>query len=427
VNAVIAFRWHDGQTKDQQAKECYSGMDETTVEEPIRFGQEFTQDPHSLYRRLRPGSPACPVILPNNWPGWVVTSYSGARLLLADPRVSKDVTQALRLFPPGTAGGYASEMATHLLNSDPPEHTQLRRLVGKVFTGRAVERLRPRIEQAADDLLDAFPVGETVDLLDAYALPLPITVICELIGVPIADQQDFRSWTLPFVTMATNEEKAAANRLLAAYLTQLIGNKKANPTSDLLSELIHASDESGRRLSPSETLSMVFLLLIAGFETTVNLIANGVLALLRHPGQLALLRSDPSLLPGAIEEILRFDGPVNLATLRYTAEPVRAGQAEIPADQLVHVALLAANRDSHRFPDPDTFDITRPSGGHVAFGHGIHHCLGAPLARLEGQIAIGGLFSRFPDITLDADPGTLRWRDSTLMHGLESLPVRVGS
>jgi cytochrome P450 len=402
-------------------------MEETTADEPIRFGEEFTQDPHGLYGRLLGlGISACPIVLPNDWPGWVGLSYEDARLLLTDPLVSKDVKQALRLFPPGTAGGYASEMATHMLNCDPPEHTRLRRVVGKVFTGRAVERLRPRIERAADDLLNAFPVGETVDLLDAYALPLPITVICELIGVPAADQQDFRDWTLPFVTMATNEEKAVANRLLAAYLTQLIENKTADPGSDLLSELIHTPDEDGRRLSPSETLSMVFLLLVAGFETTVNLIANGVLALLRHPGQLALLRSDPSLLPGAIEEILRFDGPVNLATLRYTTEPVRVGQPEIPADQLVHVALLAANRDGRRFPDPDTFDITRPSGGHVAFGHGIHHCLGAPLARLEGQIAIGGLFGRFPDVTLDADPGTLRWRDSTLMHGLESLPVRVG-
>jgi cytochrome P450 len=412
--------------KDQQAKESDPEMDETTVDEPTQFGEEFTQDPHGLYRRLLGlGISACPVVLPNDWPGWVGLSYEDARQLLADPLVSKDVTRALRLFPPGTAGGYDTPMATHMLNCDPPEHTRLRRLVGKVFTSRAVERLRPRIEQAAGDLLDAIPVGETIDLVDAYALPLPMTVICELIGVPAADQQDFRTWTLPFVTLSTSEEQAEASRLLAAYLIQLIANKRAHPATDLLSDLIHTPDEDGRELSPGETLSMAFLLLIAGFETTVNLIANGMLALLRHPGQLALLRSDPSLLPGAIEEILRYDGPINLATLRYTTEPVRAGQPEIPADQLVHVALLAANRDSRRFPDPDTFDITRPTGGHLAFGHGIHHCLGAPLARLEGQIAIGELITRFPDITLDADPRTLRWRPSTLMHGLEFLPVRI--
>jgi cytochrome P450 len=170
---------------------------------------------------------------------------------------------------------------------------------------------------------------------------------------------------------------------------------------------------------------MAFLLLTAGFETTVNFIANSVLALLRHPDQLALLRSQPSLLAGAIEEVLRFDGPVNLATLRFTTEPVSAGETEIPANQLVHVSLLAANRDGDRFIDPDRFDITRQNVGHVAFGHGIHHCVGAPLARLEGQIAIGQLLRRFPNIALEGDPGTLHWRKSTLMHGLTALPVRA--
>jgi cytochrome P450 len=172
---------------------------------------------------------------------------------------------------------------------------------------------------------------------------------------------------------------------------------------------------------------MAFLLLMAGFETTANLIANGVLALLRHPDQLARRRAEPSLLPGAIEEMLRFDSPVHVATLRYTTEPVEAGQAEIPAGQLVHVSLLAANRDDSQFSAPDTFDITRRVAGHVAFGHGIHHCAGAPLARLEGQIAIGRLLSRFPNITLGTDPGSLRWEDSVLMHGLKSLPVRIGT
>lgn len=182
-------------------------MDEAVVDGPVQLGEEFTQDPHALYRRLRPDESACPVILPNEWPGWLVTSYEDVRRLLVDPRVSKDVTRGVRLFPPGTAGAYDSQMAGHMLNTDPPEHTRLRRLVGKAFTTRAVERLRPRIEQAADDLLDAIPAGRTVDLLDAYALPLPVTVICELLGVPAADQQDFRRWTLTIVTTATKEER----------------------------------------------------------------------------------------------------------------------------------------------------------------------------------------------------------------------------
>ena len=212
--------------------------------------------------------------------------------------------------------------------------------------------------------------------------------------MPADDRDDFRAWTLPFVTIATPEELAEAGRRLTAYLTALIDGKRANPGVDLLSELIDVSDE-GARLSPAETLSMAFLLLVAGFETTVNLIANGVLALLRHPDQLALLRSQPSLLAGAIEEFLRFDGPVHVATIRFTTEPVTAGNAEIPAGQFVDVSLLAANRDADRFPDPDQLDITRQATGHLAFGHGIHHCVGAPLARLEGQIAIGSCCAVF--------------------------------
>jgi cytochrome P450 len=313
-----------------------------------------------------------------------------------------------------------------MLNADPPDHTRLRRLVGRVFTARAVERLRPRIEQATGDLLAAMRPGSTVDLIEAYALPLPLTVICELLGVPTADRDEFRSWTLTLVSITTRKELAEADRRLTAYLTALIDDKRTSPGGDLLSELVHASDE-GSRLSPDEALSMAFVLLIGGFETTVNLIANGVLALLTHPDQLTLLRSEPSLLPGAIEEILRFDGPVHVATLRFTTEPVRAGEAEIPAGQLVHLSLLAANRDGGRFADPDRFDITRQPAGHLAFGHGIHHCVGAPLARLEGQIAIGRLLSRFPDIVLEGGQGTFTWRDSTLMHGLSSLPVRVSS
>jgi cytochrome P450 len=401
-------------------------MNETAGQEAVQLGEEFLQDPHALYRRLRSGGSACPVTLPNEWPGWLVTSYEDARRLLADPRVSKDVTRAISLFPPGKARGYGSSLVANMLMIDPPDHTRLRRLVNKAFTARTVERLRPRIEQAADELLDAIHPGSAVDLLDAYALPLPIVVICELLGVPAVDRDDFRAWTLTFVTISTQEELAEASRHLTAYLTALIDDKRANPADDLLSELVEVSDE-GSTLSPGETINMAFLLLVAGFETTVNLIANGVLALLHHPDQLALLRSEPTLLPGAIEEVLRFDGPVHVATVRFTTEPVSAGATEIPADKLVHISLLAANRDGDHFTDPDQFDITRQSAGHVAFGHGIHHCVGAPLARLEGQIAIGRLLRRFSSIVLDGDPATLRWRDSTLMHGLSSLPVRVNS
>jgi len=399
-------------------------MNQTSGPEPVRLDGELFSDPHGLYRRMGRGGPPRPVVLPNEWPGWLVTSYGDARRLLGDARVSKDITQAFDLFPPGRARAYASALSANMLAADPPDHTRLRRLVNKAFTSRTVERLRPRIGQIADDLLAAIEPGSQVDLLDAYALPLPIIVICDLLGVPAADRANFRAWTLTFVSLTSQEEFDEADRCLTAYLTALIDDKRANPADDLLSELVQVSDQ-GSTLSPGETLSMAFLLLLAGFETTVNLIANGMLALLQHPDQLALLRSDPSLIPGAIEEILRLDGPVHVATVRFTTEPVPVGETEIPAKQLVFISLLAANRDGDRFTDPDTLDVTRPAAGHLAFGHGIHHCVGAPLARLEGQIAIECLLRRFSGIALDGDPRTLHWNQSTLMHGLSSLPVRV--
>ena len=398
----------------------------TDSQEPIRLGEEYSQDPHAMYRRMRQDGAARPVILPNEWPVWVVTSYEDARALLADARLSKDPARIAKLLPEGNDGAYGTQLAGHMLNSDPPEHTRLRRLVNKAFTSRAVERLRPRIEQVADELLDAMPHGATVDLVDAYALPLPITVISELLGVPAADRDDFRDWSLTIVSMMSGEKTAEASSRMIAFLTALIEDKIASPSDDLLSELVRVSDEEGGKLSP-EARSMAFLLLIAGFETTVNLIANGVLALLRHPDQLALLRSEPERLPDAIEEVLRFDGPGHATLLRSTTEPVPAGDTEIPAGQLVQFAMLSANRDGARFTDPDRFNITRRPGGHLGFGHGIHHCLGAPLARLEGQIAIGALLGRFPGIALDPATESLTRGESVIMNGLNALPVRMSS
>ncbi len=356
---------------------------------------------------------------------WLVTSYAEAKLLLGDPRLSKDSTRALELFPPGTAGAYASSLSAHMLSSDPPDHTRLRKLVNKAFTPRTVSRLRPRIEQITDELLDDMAAGSTVDLMESLAFPLPISVICELLGVPDSDRGKFGAWTEPFVAATSPEELRQAHEELTAYLEALVDAKRAAPAEDLLSDLTRVSDE-GDRLSQAELVSMAFLLLVAGYETTVNLIGNSVLALLQNSDQMAMLRADPSLLPNAVEEFLRFEGPVNIATVRFTTEPVLVGDVEIPADELVMISLLAANRDGDRFADPDHLDITRPAGGHVAFGHGIHYCVGAPLARLEAEIALGRLLGRFGELALDADPAALRWRDSTLMHGLQTLPVRLG-
>ena len=395
-----------------------------TTYPPRQLGPEFYQDPHALYEQLREEGPVRRVVMPDGRPGWLVTDYDDARALLADPRLSKEAAGLVQLLPPGLEGPFISPLLANMLFADPPDHTRLRRLVSRAFTSRAIERLRPRIERAADELLAGLPRDGRADLVGHYALPLPVIVICELLGVPAADRAAFRQWTLGFVTDIAPAEMARINEEMTAYLRALIAAKTQSPGEDLLSELAQVTDEGGG-LSPQEILSMAFLLLTAGFETTVNLIANGLLALLRHPEQLALLRSDGSLLPGAVEEFLRYDGPVHTATLRFTVEPVAVGKTEIPAGQLVFISLLAANRDAARFSRPDQLDITRESGRHLTFGHGIHHCIGAPLARLEGEIAIGRLLARCPGLRLDADPASLRWHDGVLMHGLHSLPVRI--
>ena len=311
-----------------------------------------------------------------------------------------------------------------MLNTDPPDHTRLRALVNTAFTTRRVEQLRGRVEQAAGELLDAMAVHDEVDLLPAYAFPLPTAVICWLLGVPDHDKERFRDVAITMTSAAQHEQMAAAAMGMADYLSRLVESKRENPADDLLSALVHPAGEADRLTGP-ELRSMAFLLLVAGHETTVNLIGNGVAMLLRNPGQLAALRADPSLMPGAVEEFLRHEGPLNIATYRYTTQPLELGGVRIPAGEFVMVSLASANRDGTRFADADRVDITRNPVGHLAFGHGIHYCIGAPLARMEGEIAIGRLLERFPDLALARDPGQLRWRPSTLMRGLEELPIRL--
>nr|WP_221468513.1 cytochrome P450 [Saccharopolyspora phatthalungensis] len=393
-----------------------------------RLDEEYLQNPHELAARLRAEGPARPVLMPDGVRVWLVTGHADARALLTDPRLSSDGVydrlEHARALAEGKKIEFSRSLAAHLLNVDPPDHTRLRKLVNKAFTSRTIARLRPRIEEITTELLDAMPVGESVDLLAEFALPLPIRVICELMGIPAEDRERFAGWSGEMVSTAAAEEVGAASAAMAGYLAELVESKRANPAEDLLSALVHASD-NGDQLAVPELIAMTFVLLIGGYETTVNLIGNGVLSLLRAPDQLAALRADPGLLPNAVEEFLRFETPNNMASPRYTRQAVRIGDIEIPAGELVLVSLLAGNRDARRFPDPDRLDITRPTGAHLGFGHGIHYCVGAPLGRLEGEIAIGRLLERFSRIELATDPASLRWRSSTQMHGLETLPVRL--
>ena len=394
----------------------------------VRLGDDYYQHPLSFFTRMREEGPVTPVVMPYGERAWLVTRYADVRAALADPRLHKDWAGKLTS-PDWAPDEVAAFLNMHLLNTDPPQHTRLRKLVTKAFTARRVAGLRPRVEAITASLLDAvgarLAAGDTVDLIEGFAFPLPVTVICELLGVPVQDQAQFRAWSNAIV--ANDVEPGAFRSAGAAmfhYFTRLVAAKRAHPGDDLVSALIDARD-SGDSLNERELMSMLWLLLVAGHETTTNLIASGTLALLTNPAQLDRLRSDPGLLPGAVDELLRYVNPLNHATDRFTLEPVEIGGVTIPAREWVLCVTSSANRDPDRFPDADRLDVGRDAGGHVAFGHGIHFCLGAPLARLEGEVAFGALLSRFPSLSLAADPATLRWRQSSLIHGLESLPVRL--
>ncbi|MFB6440026.1 cytochrome P450 [Streptomyces sp. NPDC056411] len=386
------------------------------------YGADFTVDPYPYYAMLRSQGPVHPVRLPGGEEAWLVVGHEAARSALTDPRLSKNWRAV------GQQGEVRDESAlfTSMLDSDPPQHTRLRKLVAREFTARRVEALRPRVQQITDELLDAMlaaPDGRA-DLVEALAFPLPMTVICELIGVPALDQEAFRGWSNEIVAPTGPEAMQKAMLAMSEYLGGLIETRRDNPGEGLLSALIRTSDEDGDQLSRDELVGTAFLLLVAGHETTVSLLTNGVRALLQHSAQLDVLRADFSLLDNAVEEMLRYDGPVETATWRYSAEPIEIGGTTIPAGQSVLVSLAAASRDRQRFGAADDFDITRDPRGHAAFGHGIHFCLGAPLARLEARIAIRSLLERCPELALDVAPEELRWRTAMLIRGTEHLPVR---
>ena len=384
-------------------------------------GDTYWQDPAGFFARLRESQPVAPVLLPPYGRVWAVTRHDDVRAVLADSRLAKDV----RRWPGGgrTRPSEATGVNDHMLHRDPPDHTRLRRVVQKPFAARRAA-LRPRAEEITAGLLDEMTAagGEVIDLLGCYARPLPVAVICELLGVPVADREWIRVTVYAYDDAA---EHARVERELAAYFTELIAAKRAQPGDDLLSDLAAGRDGGDGELTEAELLATAFLLVMAGFDTTVNLIASGTLALLTHPGQLARLRADPALLPAAVEELLRFTSPVNHANDRFTTEDVTVGGVVIPAGEWVIAAISAADRDPARFPGPDRLDLGRDASGHVAFGYGVHYCLGAPLARMEAEVALGALLARFPGMSLALAPDKLRWRPVSLMNGLESLPVRL--
>jgi cytochrome P450 len=397
---------------------------------------DFIQCPHAYYAQARQQAAACPVETADGLRVWFVTRYAEARAALGDPRLRKDgptlndvmrdraVTDDPPVFP--------SALGTHMLTKDPPDHTRLRGLVNKAFIPRRIDALRARTEQVAKELLDAMEAHDEVDLITAFSHPLPMTVISELLGLQPEARTEFVQLVLKLVKFEADERgrpkdlaamgQAVGN--LVAFFQSLITQKREQPADDMLSAMVQARDE-GDRLDDTELVSTVFLLLLAGQDTTVQLINNGVVALLENPEQLALLQRDPSLIPRAVDEFLRFDGSLNTALPRFSAEDVQVGDVTIPKGEIVMVSLLSANRDPEHYANPDQLDVSRGGDGHLAFGYGPHFCLGAHLARMEGIVAFTQLLQRFPDLKLAVAPSELKRRKDMLIHAFETLPVRL--
>ncbi|MFB7665245.1 cytochrome P450 [Kitasatospora sp. NPDC056138] len=398
----------------------------TTLPEPVPVTvgtAELLQDLYGGYAALRASAPVQRIVGPDGLPFWLVTRYQDVRELLADPRLSFDRRNAV----PGNYRGLALPPAldANLLNMDPPDHTRIRRLVSQAFTPRRIEQLRAPVQRTADELLDRIePLGRA-DLVADYAGPFPIALICDLLGVAAEDRRDFRAWTDAIITPdpAQPQQAKAAVAGMLEFFARLIARKRAEPGDDLLAAMITARDE-GDRLSEDELTSLAFLILFAGYENTVQLIGNSVLALLDHPEQLAELRRDPRLLPAAVEELTRYDTPAPLAIRRFPLVDVTVGDVTIPAGETVLLALGSANRDPDHYDRPDQLDLHRRDGAHLSLGHGIHYCIGAPLARMETGIALATLLRRFPDLALDVPRDALRRRPSIRARGLLALPVR---
>lgn len=382
----------------------------------------------AAWARVAEAGPVVRVPLPGGVRGWLVTGQAEVRQVLADPRVLRQGGSSGGPYADDLPPGVGAGLFRHVLGANPPDHGRLRRLVAAAFTRRRVEAMAPRIRQITDGLLGSLPADGPVDLVEALAAPLPVRVIGDLLGVPEADFPRFRAHTRTLVTgvLAGRDPYVDAAVGMLDLLRELVVRHRADPGDDLLSALVGARDGSDR-LDEDELTSAGFLLLAAGHETTVNLIANGAYALLTHPDQQALLRARPDLLPAAVEELLRHDGPLNVTLPYVTTAPVPVGDVTIPAGEPVLAALVAAGRDRTRVAHPERLDILRTDGAHVAFGHGIHHCLGAPLARLEGRIALGALLARFPHLRLAAAPEDLVRVPGLLMNGFAALPVLPGA
>ncbi|MGW6279582.1 cytochrome P450 family protein [Kribbella sp. NPDC055071] len=377
-------------------------------------------DPYAAYSALRESGPVHRIKGPDGGAAWLVTRYDDVRRALTDPRLSVDKSHAL----PGNYRGLSLPPAldANLLNMDPPDHTRIRSLVTRAFTAGRVDALADPIRRTADALLESVVRRGTADLIADYAGPLPMTVICDLLGVPEEIRTNFKAWTDTLLAPPGPEDARAAIGAMLQFFARLIASKRAEPGDDLVSDLIAVRDD-GDRLTDDELTSLVFLILFAGYENVAYQIGNATLALLEDRSLWERLQADRSLLPAAVDELLRYDGPAPLAIRRFPLEDLEIGGVVIPAGETVMLGLASANRDADRFPDPERIDFDRAGGGHLALGHGIHYCIGAPLARLELTIALDGLLDHAPSLALAVPRSELRYRDTIRTRGLVELPV----
>ena len=401
----------------------------------VRWDPARRGDAYAYYADLRQNAPVIRAKIPTRGTGWVVTRYEDVVKILKDPRFSTDLTNASN--PPlfGFGGRFAPRLikivGRTMVCVDDPAHARLRNLVAKVFTPRSVEDMGGWVADLVERMLDGIEGRETVDLMSSFALPLPLAVISEMLGIPEAERMEFHNQVVRLIEVNDKPVRRAIRWLpampkLMKFFEDLIDLRRREPDGRLIAKLIQVED-NGDVLSRDELIAMIFLLLFAGHETSVNLIGNGLLALLDHPDQMELLRQRPELMGDAVDELLRYTNPVESGTMRFALEDVTIAGVTIPKGDMVMGMLSSANRDESVFTNADRFDITRRDKRHLALGFGLHYCLGASLARMEGRVALNGLLRRFPDVELAVDRDALDWRVASGLRGLKSLPLRLGS
>ena len=393
------------------------------------FSAQFKFDPFPTFARLRAEAPIYPHQAPDGSTVWYITRYDDVLTVLKDnDNFVKDPRNIGRsepvAHPPPTANQAINQ---NMLFSDPPDHTRLRALVNQAFTSRRVERMTPQIQRAADELLDRVQDQGEMDLITTFALPLSVVVISDMLGIPAADRDEVSEWSQAIISPGRHRLNfSARRRKVKAFIDFLRGiftERQQRPRDDLITALVQA-EQAGDKLNEEELSSMVALLLVTGHETTVNLIGTGTLSLLQHPAQLEQIKNNPALLENAVEELLRYDGPVETSTTRWARHNLEFKGHQIRQGDIVRVVITSANRDPVHCPHPDRLDVTRQDKNHLAFGHGIHYCLGAPLARLEGRLAFATLLRRLPNLRLNLPANELKWHSGVLFRGLESLPVK---